>query len=156
MENPLEKIIDWYSSIPVSHREDIGFFIVKCNMGFESISVDTDEKFYEKIIDKLLSIKDNKMLASGLALSLQSQIYTFFISSRSTNQDWEKTTAEIKDFKRNFELKQNHSLAEKMGNKLEKLEFEKRQWIETCKNWKHLEENYLSQSYIEQWFKIDS
>ncbi|EGR1224496.1 hypothetical protein P3584_24180 [Vibrio parahaemolyticus] len=71
MESPIEKIVEWYLSLPESHQQDIGAILGSSCPGFDGLDVNTDLDAIPSIfIEYLEKSKKNKMTEVGMTLML--------------------------------------------------------------------------------------
>jgi len=145
MISPLNKILDWYNSLPAEHRTDISALTMNSCPGF-AITSDPliSENLENNFINTLETYKSGNMKEIGMCLALKSCIEFLIISKRSTKEDWSHTKAIMKT----LEQQTNSSSIQKQN---QSIEFRGQQWISTCQKWNEMKSKYLTAEYLEDY-----
>lgn len=142
MASPIDMFLEWYRSIPVSHREDIAGIVGMSVPGYEAIEMGEP---LDASIEKFVSITEAfraqgyKELAAVIAL--RGFIQFFFIDKRSDRSSWKETEAVLK------------ALAERKSSETfekasREVKFRAEQWLITCQKWEKLVAEHLSDSRL--------
>jgi len=138
MESPSKKLIDWYKSLPISHRQDIGAFIGQLCPGFNEIDPIMDFGIItEKVVSAIESKCSSNFKEVAVILCLRDFIRVFFIDKRSEKNGWKETESML-----------NQLAAENKSETFEKMatevEFKAQQWPVSCEKWNILVKESLS------------
>ncbi len=141
MESPIDKITEWYRSLPESHQQDIGGILGSSSPGFDDLDLSTElDEISPTFVKHLEKSKASKMTEVGMALMLRSSVEFYFISRRSDSDGWQET-------KLMFENLAREKNSETFANSARQVEFKAKQWLVSCKKWNDLE-LYLSDNYL--------
>jgi hypothetical protein len=140
MESPIEQFIEWYKSLPISHRQDIVTLISYSCPGFENVDIiSTDiEELPDSFIKTVQTYQNSKFKEVGVILALRSIIQLMFIDKRSEDIDrWNDVEGMLGSL-----AKTNESETFK---KLEReVPFNAKEWIVSCDKWNTLITNNIS------------
>lgn len=138
MESPLQKIIDWYLSLPVEQRSDIAFMVGSVSPGFDIKSLIADLDQLENIfLETLEKAKQSKLSEVGMVVLLRGAIPHFVIRNRKSPEDWKKNTQFLND----MSVEMDYPVFEESARKME---FRSAQWQSTCKKWASIEASFSS------------
>lgn len=142
MSSPTEALIEWYLSIPLSHREDIAGIAGMCLPAYESITISDDTSvMVEKFIDITKSTKGNVFKEVASVASLRAFIQLFFIDKRSNKSDWKETEKAL-----NYLAKSKDS--ETFERMSREVRFKAEQWEVSCKKWESLVAEHISDNHL--------
>jgi hypothetical protein len=142
MTSPIEMFLDWYKSIPVSHREDIAGIVGMCLPGYESIALgDPPDVAVEKFINVTEAFKAGGYKELGAIIALRGFIQFFFIDKRSDRSGWKETEAMLKA----LAVSKSSETFEKASREVQ---FKAEQWLATCKKWENLVAEHISDSRL--------
>lgn len=145
MESPLSKIKDWYNSLPIDQRIDIGAMIGHSCPGFSGVGDLTDTQgIPDAFIGEIEAFSRTRMNEVGIVLLLRSAIEFFFISQRCSKQGWKETEQLMKQISATHE-------SNTFSDQAQKIEFRAKQWFATCDKWKAFRDKYLTDSYLESY-----
>jgi len=142
MTSPIDMFLEWYRSIPVSHRQDIAGIVCMYVPGYEVIEMDEPldasiEKFMT--ITEAFRAQSYKELAAVIAL--RGFIQFFFIDKRSDRSGWKETEAMLKA------LAESKS-SETFEKASREVQFKAEQWLITCEKWEKLVAEHISDSRL--------
>lgn len=135
----------WFRSLPVSQRTSVAA-IVGVHVPGSGLSIGSDS---DRLVEEFLAWIEgqssrNDVRHAALVVSLVAVTELFVISKRDNLRGWTETKAMLSQ------------LALEIGNEefsqmAEQKQFEGRQWIVSCENWKGLRSGALSNEAIQQW-----
>lgn len=142
MPSPADKFIEWFNSLPASHRIDIAAMCGICCIGYESIDTSsTDNHIPGQLLEIVEKSKGNPYREAATIIALRGFIQFFFITKRSERGYWEKAEKMLTGLAK-----------EKESDTFEKLAREKRfeaeQWFVTCRKWTSLIDNHISDEQL--------
>ena len=152
MDSPLEKFIEWYMSLPVPHRQAIVEFVIFFNIGFDDIDTTNMEEFQNAFVKKLSRHSHDRLKGTGLALMLRGNV-DFLIRKWGTRQGYRESEKFLIGDKEHFSATGEEFMADRAHKFLMELPFRQEQWVSTNDKWRELVESYLSDSYIDHWWK---
>jgi hypothetical protein len=152
MDSPLGKFIEWYGSLPVPQRQSIAEFVVFFNTGFDDVDTIDMHKIHTNFVKKLLKYSHDKLKGTGLALLLRGNI-DFLIRKWGTKEGYKQSEKFLIGAKDHFSATGEEFMAAKAIKFLRELPFKQEQWVSTNEKWQELVESYLSDSYIDLWWK---
>jgi hypothetical protein len=142
MSSPIEGFIEWYKSLPVSHRQDIAGFVGAYCPGFGkgdfSMAIEVHPDLF---IEAVRHYQDGGFGEIGATLSLRSFIQLIFIDKRSDRNGWKETKGLLESIAREEE-------SEKFERIAREVTFNAEQWITSCDKWNKLIANDLSDQNI--------
>lgn len=142
MSSPIVLFIEWYESLPVSHRQDIAILVGTYCPGFDKVGIDTEiDTLPQLFAETLRDYQDGSLRELGAVLSLRSFIQCVFIDKRSDRSDWKDTQSMLSSLA--FESETFKHLAKEIPFKAE-------QWIVTCEKWSKLVASGLSDQNIKR------
>lgn len=145
MEPPLQKIIDWYKSLPVDQKVDVGAMIGMHAPGFEDIDFSTDTDLVpDKFLKTLESCTSSRHQEVGMVLNLRANIEFFFINKHSSKPGWKNTERIMKELAATKD-------SDTFRDAADRVEFRGRQWISSCERWEEIKP-YLSDEYLDEYF----
>jgi hypothetical protein len=152
MDSPLEKFIEWYMSLPVPHRQSIVEFVIFFNVGFDDIDTTNVEELHNAFVKKLLKYSHEKLKGTGLALMLRGNV-DFLIRKWGTTAGLKESENFLIGVKEHCSSTGEKFMADMVSKSLRELPFRQEQWVSTNEKWRELVESYLSDSYIDLWWK---
>ena len=152
MDSPLEKFIEWYMSLPVPHRQAIVEFVIFFNIGFDDMDTTNMEELQNAFIKKLLKYSHDKLKGTGLALMLRGNV-DFLIRKWGTREGLKESEKFFIGVQEHFSSTGEDFMADRTRKLLRELQFKQEQWSSTNEKWRELVESYLSDSYIDHWWK---
>jgi hypothetical protein len=144
MESPIDKITEWYCSLPNSHQQDIGGILGSSSPGFNGIdlSMDPDAIPYT-FVTHIEKSKTSKMTEVGMVLMLRSSVEFYIISRCPDSDGWQEK-------KLMFENLAREKNSQTFASSARQIEFKEKQWLVSCKKWNDLE-LYLSDDYLRKY-----
>ena len=152
MDSPIEKFIEWYMSLPVSHRQSIAEFVVLFDIGFDGIATRNIEELPNAFVRKLSRYSHDKLKGTGLALMLRANV-NFLIRKRGNREGWKESEEFLLGAKEYFTATGKGFMVDSANKFLKELPFKREQWISTSEKWEKLVESYLSDEYLDRWWK---
>lgn len=144
MQSPVEEIIHWYESLPLSHRQDIAAILSSAMPGFHEVDLSMINELPGAFVQAIKAQQADRLAETGLALTLRTCIEFFFISKRSSRAGWQETKATLE------ELARKHQ-SETFANSAKEIEFKAEQWIKSCEKWGIVRANSLSDARLDAW-----
>lgn len=142
MESPIYMFLEWYRSIPVSHRQDIAGVVGIYLPGYEAIEfgepVDTA---VEKFLAITEAFKDQGYKELAAVIALRGFIQFFFIDKRSDRSDWKQTEAML-------EMLAERKNSETFEKASREVQFRAEQWLISCEKWEKLVADHISDSHL--------
>lgn len=138
MKSPIERFIEWYKSLPISHRQDIAALVSSYCPGFGSVDITADlDVLPDLFVEAVRSYQDGSFREIGATLSLRSFIQLIFIDKRSDRNGWKDTEESLA------------SLAKEKGSETftrmaNEVPFKAEQWIASCEKWNKLVADHIS------------
>ncbi len=145
MDSPIEKIIEWYESLPVEHRNEIAVMASEFGIGPDDIDILSAEGAPEKFVAYVRNSPSNRQRAVGLILSVRSFIDFFFIRMRSSKPDWQRSQQVMEEMYK----KTGNPQFQKSANEIP---FRRQQWSVTCEKWDELKASHLADLNLDVWF----
>lgn len=143
MESPLKKFIEWYESLPVNQRQDIGALIGMSCPGFGELGLSTELEYIpKKFIFSLKECLDNRQKEIGMVLLVRAAVDFFFIRKRSDLHFWKESEAIL----RKLAKEKGSETFEKSANEKQ---FEGQQWKMTCEKWSRLLDECLNDESLD-------
>jgi hypothetical protein len=152
MDSPLGKFIAWYMSLPVPHRQSIAEFVIFFNIGFDDIDTTNMEELHNAFVKKLSKYSHDKLKGTGLALMLRANV-DFLIRKWGTKEGWKESEEFLVRVKAHFSATGEAFMVDRAQEFLRELPFKHEQWVPTSEKWRELVESYLSDSYVDHWWK---
>lgn len=152
MDSPLEKFIEWYMSLPVPHRQSIVEFVIFFNIGFDDVDTTNIEELQDAFVQRLSKYSHDKLKGTGLALMLRGNV-DFLIRKWGTKEGYKESEKFLTGVKEHFSATGDEFMADRARKRLRELPFKQEQWVSTNEKWRELVESYLSDSYIDHWWK---
>lgn len=152
MDSPLEKFIKWYMSLPVSQRQSIVEFVIFFNLGFDDIDTTNMEELHDAFVKKLSKYSHDKLKGTGLALMIRGNV-DFLIRKWGTREGCKESEKFLIGVKEHFSATGEEFMADRARKLIRELPFKQEQWASTTEKWRELVESYLSDSYIDLWWK---
>ncbi|VVN45582.1 hypothetical protein [Pseudomonas fluorescens] len=144
MSSPLDKIINWFESLPPAQQIDVAFLV----SSMPGLNVDSSsDNMASDFINQLSELRDGKIREQALIVCLKALIENLIISRRSDPDGWKKTKAMLKQLAKE---KENPRFAEMAERK----EFEGAQWVSSCKKWNEMARIHLTNEKIDYWFNF--
>ena len=143
MESPLEKIIEWYESLPITQRQDIGATIGMSCPGFGDLGLSTElELIPKKFVLSLKECLENRQKEVGMVLLVRSAVEFFFIRKRSDLSSWKESESILRELAK----EKGSETFERSANAKQ---FEGLQWKSTCEKWNRLIDASLNDKYLD-------
>ncbi|MFC3025129.1 hypothetical protein ACFODT_15085 [Vibrio zhugei] len=144
MKSPLQKIKDWYLSLPIDHRIDIGAIIGMSCPGFGDLGISTETDLIpEKFIAPIDEALSHPATEVGMVLLLREAIPFYFISKRDDQSGWKESKAMMQ------ELADKHD-SETFQRSANSMDFRAKQWLSTCEKWNDIKD-CLTNEYLNQY-----
>ena len=142
MPSPADNFIEWFNSLPMSHRVDIAAMCGMCCLGYENIDTSsTSNDIPSQFLEIIENSKGNPYRETATIISLRGFIQFFFMSKRSEREHWEKAEKMLTNLAKEKESETFEKLAREKR-------FEAEQWFVTCKKWDSLIHNYISDEQL--------
>ena len=150
MESPLKMLLEWYHSLPVSHRNEIAgiISILTNDVGSASDNTDMPGNPSERFIEKLETMVAIPFRTTGICLMLRSYIDFFVINIK----DFDELQSRLQFARQFFNSGLNGDT--KIDQLIEQLPFRKEQWKVTTRKWNQLKSEYLCDDYLKKWEKF--
>lgn len=143
MESPLGKFIEWYESLPITQRQDIGAIIGMSCPGFGDLGLSTElEDIPKKFVFSLKECLENRQKEIGMVLLVRSAVEFFFIGKRSDPNSWKESEAIL----RKLAKEKGSETFEKSANEKQ---FQSQQWKATCEKWNQLFDDSLNDKCLD-------
>lgn len=144
MESPLKKIKDWYLSLPIDHRVDMGAIIGMSCPGFSDLCISTETDLIpEKFIISIDEALSHPITEVGMVLLLREAIPFYFISKRDDQRAWKESKVMMQ------ELADKHD-SDTFQRSANSMDFRAKQWASTCEKWKNISD-YLTNDYLNRY-----
>lgn len=144
MNFPIEAFIEWYDSLPVSHRQDIAALVGAYCPGFGKVGIMTDTEILPDLFKEAIrGYQDGSFKEFGAALSLRSFIQIIFIDQRSDRNGWKEKQCLLSSLAKEKRSETFQRMAKEVPFKAE-------QWIATCEKWNKLVASDLSDQNIKK------
>jgi len=153
MKSPIEAFLDWYKSLPVTHRQEIAAFIMQFNPCFEVADAFDLENLVARFEEKIRSYTDDKFFGVGVSLALRASVEFLFMRKRGSRAGWQETEAFLQNAKARFAEEGQDFMVENAEKLLRQMPFKIEQWIATGEKWKGLLAEEFSDAYIDRWWR---
>ncbi|HXU94646.1 MAG TPA: hypothetical protein VFP33_13410 [Gallionella sp.] len=138
----MHKFIEWYESLPISHRQDIAAVVGTYCPGFGKVGIGTEIDILPELFKEVVKdYQDGGFRELGATLSLRSFIQVVFIDRRADRNGWKETQDLLSSLAREKESETFQRMAKEVPFKAE-------QWIVTCEKWNKLVASDLSDQNI--------
>lgn len=145
MESPLENVIEWYESLPITQRQDIGAIIGMSCPGFGDLGISTElEEIPKKFVISLKQCFESRQKEVGMVLLVRSAVNFFFIRKRSDPS----SSKESESILRKLAKEKDSETFERSANAKQ---FEGQQWKSTCEKWNRLIDETLNDEYLDEY-----
>jgi hypothetical protein len=142
MSSPIESFIQWFESLPISHRQDIAVMVGMYCPGFGKVGIQTEtEELSTLFAENVREYQDANFKEFGAVLSLRSFIQIMFIDRRSDRTGWKDTQGVLSSLAKSKK-------SEKFERMANEVPFKAEQWIATCEKWNKLVASDLSDDSI--------
>ncbi|MDP3825759.1 MAG: hypothetical protein Q8Q74_04350, partial [Polaromonas sp.] len=132
MESPIDMFLEWYRSIPVSHRQDIAGIVGMSLPGYEAIGlIEPLDASIQKFMNITEAFRGQGYKEIAAVIALRGFIQFFFIDRRSDRSGWRETEAMLKA----LAASKNSETFEKASREVQ---FRSEQWLVTCEKWERL------------------
>ncbi|WP_136669394.1 hypothetical protein [Flavobacterium sp. H122] len=149
--NPLDKILNWFSSQPSYIQTDLaglsGHFHIDQQIDLEVDSEKKIEKFKDYLNSK--SLDKQEIIRRTLFIT---RLIPFSFSGRDTEEGWTKSYDRMVKLKNR--LIEDNRPTQTADNFFDTYEEKKALWLEACESWHELIEDELTDEQLANWYFI--
>ena len=127
-------------------------FVIFFNIGFDDIDKTNMEELHNAFVKKLSKYSHDKLKGTGLALMLRGNV-DFLIRKWGTREGCKESEKFLIGVKEHSSATGEEFIADRARKFIRELPFKQEQWVSTNEKWRELVESYLSDSYIDHWWK---